>query len=476
MKRAVKILALALLLAGCSSMQSARELFQTPEHVAPGTSPAPNVPWTPPASAVPPAVERETKVALPSDVQAGSTISLAQAIDVALMNNPSTRAAWLDTRAAEAALGSRRSAYLPEVDFIASLGRSRSTQGSAQTTWGPSISLTYLLFDFGGRAAQVEEARQSLIATAYSQNQTIQNVVLRTQQAYYSYLAAKALVAAQTSTVRERQAAVDAADARHSAGVATIADVLQARTALSQAKLAYESFEGNLRSAEGTLSNAMGFPPTMRFTVGDLPADLPVDTVALNVEELIEQAATQRPDLAASRAAVLNARARAREVRSQGLPTVGLASSVGRAYFGSSTSDSINTYSAGINMRFPLFTGFRNMYDIRQAEAIAQATREDARGLADLVGLQVWNSYYALQTAAHRVQTSRDLLASAQQSTDVETNRYKAGVGSIIDLLTAEAALESARAQEVQSRADWLVAVAQLAHDTGTLGPQPQGK
>ena len=166
--------------------------------------------------------------------------------------------------------------------------------------------------------------------------------------------------------------------------------------------------------------------------------------------------------------------ARVREVRAQGLPTVGLASSVATTWYGS--SDSTNTWSAGINVRFPLFTGFRNTYDIRQAEANAQASQEDARGFADLVGLQVWNSYYALQTAAKRVKTSRDLLASAQQSVDVETGRYKAGVGSIIELLNAEAALGLARAQEVQARADWLVAVAQLAHDTGTLTPLPQGK
>ena len=64
---------------------------------------------------------------------------------------------------------------------------------------------------------------------------------------------------------------------------------------------------------------------------------------------------------------------------------------------------------------------------------------------------------------------SRDLLASAQESANVAAERYRAGVGNIIDLLTAEAALEVARAQEVQARADWFVAVAQLAHDTGTL-------
>jgi outer membrane protein TolC len=56
----------------------------------------------------------------------------------------------------------------------------------------------------------------------------------------------------------------------------------------------------------------------------------------------------------------------------------------------------------------------------------------------------------------------------------VATDRYRSGVGSILDVLTAEAALESARAQEIQARTDWFLAVAQLAHDTGTLAAPAQ--
>ena len=66
------------------------------------------------------------------------------------------------------------------------------------------------------------------------------------------------------------------------------------------------------------------------------------------------------------------------------------------------------------------------------------------------------------------------LLKSAAQSVDVVTNRYKAGVGSILDVLTAEAALENARAQEVQARADWFVTMAQFAHDIGAVDPQQE--
>ena len=48
--------------------------------------------------------------------------------------------------------------------------------------------------------------------------------------------------------------------------------------------------------------------------------------------------------------------------------------------------------------------------------------------------------------------------------------RYKAGAGSVLDVLTAEAALAGARAQEIQARFTWYTALAQLAHDTGILG------
>src|SRR5438132_2230695 len=129
----------------------------------------------------------------------GSPLTLAQAIDIVLANNPDTRTAWLEARAAEAGVGSARAAYFPEVDVLAGVTRSRSSAegATASTIIAPSLALTYLLFDFGGREAQVEQARQALIAADFAHNATIQDVVLRVQQAYYGLLDARALLAAQ---------------------------------------------------------------------------------------------------------------------------------------------------------------------------------------------------------------------------------------------------------------------------------------
>jgi len=436
-------------------------------------SPAPNVPWIPPSNAAPPPLPKEQIVIPPS------TITLDQAIDAALKNNPDTREAWFAARAAEASLGSKRAAYFPEIDLNASFTRARNAaQGGRSITlsnsYGPSLALSYLLFDFGGRAAQIEEARQTLIATSFAQNETIQNVILRVEQSYYGYLGAKSLLASQDATVKERQASLDAANARHNAGVATIADVLQAQTALSQAQLSYETFEGTLRDFEGSLSTAMGLSPTTRFTTSELATDVPLDIIHDAVDQLIARAEMSRPDLAAARADVERSRARIREARAEGLPSFSFSSSIASTTFRGAANVTTQPYSAGISMHFPLFTGFRTQYDVRQAREQEQQAIENARGLQQQIDLQVWTSYYGLQTAAQRVKTSRDFLTAAQQSADVARSRYRAGVGSILDLLTAEAALESARAQDVQSRAGWFLAMAQLTHDVGTLRQENQ--
>jgi outer membrane protein TolC len=130
-----------------------------------------------------------------------------------------------------------------------------------------------------------------------------------------------------------------------------------------------------------------------------------------------------------------------------------------------------NNYAGAILFRFPIFSGFDKTFETLKAKEEAESAAAAAETLNDRVILQVWTSYYAVKTVAALVKTTRDLLASATQSQEVALGRYKAGVGSIIDLLTAQSAYASARAQEAQARANWFLAVAQLDHDTGALAP-----
>jgi len=150
------------------------------------------------------------------------------------------------------------------------------------------------------------------------------------------------------------------------------------------------------------------------------------------------------------------------------LPSLSLNSNAGRT-FSNPRLFAGPSYSVQLGLSIPIFNGFSHQYDVAAARAQADAVSAIADQTRQQVVTEVFVSYYALQTAQQRVLTADDLLASAEQSAQVAAGRYREGVGSIIDLLTAQTALANARAQQVQSRWQWYTSLAQLARDAGVL-------
>ena len=133
-----------------------------------------------------------------------------------------------------------------------------------------------------------------------------------------------------------------------------------------------------------------------------------------------------------------------------------------------------NNYSASLSIAFPLFDGFSRKNDYIKAKAEADSDKARVASFQQQVGLQIWTSYFQLNTSSERIKTTRKLLESAQQSYEVNAGRYREGVGSILDVLASQNALEDAKAQDVQTRTEWLLALAQLYHDMGLLGQEKQ--
>ncbi|HKG95813.1 MAG TPA: TolC family protein, partial [Gemmatimonadaceae bacterium] len=199
----------------------------------PAAPPAPARPWRPP----PLARVSDSLGSLPAAPAAPAApgaelgprpeaLGLADVVALALRNNPATRASWAQARAAADAFGVARASYLPAVSGVVTGSRSQqpaaATSSSSssssstaaagpRTSYVPSVSLSYLLFDVGGRSGTVDNARETAFALAFTHNQVLQATVLQVEQAYFGYAGARALRDAQRESVREARASYDAA-------------------------------------------------------------------------------------------------------------------------------------------------------------------------------------------------------------------------------------------------------------------------
>lgn len=393
-------------------------------------------------------------------------LNLLEVVNLALCNNPQTREVWAISRAQAAQVGVSKAGYLPGASLSASASRSKTGGAPSVDQRSVGVTLSYLLYDFGSRAANLENARQLLAAASATQDSTVQAVFLAAVQVFYQEQATLAALDAALESERAAKESFAAAEARYNAGSATPADKLQAQTAYSQATLNRITADGNMKNAQGALANMLGLDANRNVSL------VPANTTAMpndfegDINALIEEARQRRPDLQAASAQVKAAEASADAARAAGRPSISLTASADQ-----SNIAGINSHGSllGINLSVPIFSGYAPTYRVRAAEAQVDARNAQLEQLRLQVALDVWTAYQHLTTATQSLRTSADLLSSAEQSQRVALGRYKAGVGSMLDVLNAQSALASARQQRIQSTFDWNTSRATLAQAIGSL-------
>ena len=441
---------------------SASDVFSTEKLTSPSPNAAPESPGP--------------RAACPGGLSENAVLPLADVVELSLCNNPQTRQAWLNARIQAAQVGVAKSAYLPSLTIN---GSASQTSANTATINIPSVSinygsqdvnaaLSYLIYDFGQRSSNLESALQTLRSLNASHSAIIQTVFLSAAQAFYQLFAADALVESSKEAEKSALENYNAAAAKYSLGAATPADKLQARTAYSQAVLTRIQAEGSARNARGVLANVMGVEPTSKFSILPPAAATPDEKIEGDVGKLIESARSQRPDFIAAQAQTRAALAGVEAQKASGWGTLSLTGSVDHAS-GGAFGATVDSNSAGIQLSIPIFTGYGTTYRIRTAQEQADLRASQEEQVRQQVALDVWQAYQNLVTSAQSVKSATDLVASATESNNVTRGRYKAGQGSILDVLTAQSALESAKQQLIQALYNWRISKATLAKSVGQL-------
>lgn len=407
-------------------------------------------------------------------------ISLAEVVKRALCHDPRTRQAWAESRLQAARLGLARAAYLPTVN--ATLSRARTGQtigqgGSSTRNDGTSrisqLELGWNLFDFGQREANVESARQTLQAAVASQDLGVQTVFLDAANAYFALLAAQGELAVAREVERINLQSFMAAEAKHAAGVGDLTSKLQTQTAFAQAILARVRAEGAVRNAQGKLAVSVGESPERPLTVDADDARLPDTDFVKGVGEMLETAQQAHPELRAARARLDAARARSKAAERAYLPTLSLSAS--RGYTGRDLAAAVpdiaqRDSSVALQLAVPIFDGFAKHYQVRAAEADVDLARADLRSVEQRVALEVWQAWQSLQSETEALGSTEKLLGFATKSLEVAQGRFKAGVGSTLELLEAQRAMADAAQQRINALANWRATRLRLATSLGRIG------
>jgi len=413
-------------------------------------------------------------------VDQSKTYSLAELIDLAEAHNPATRVAWERARSQAAALGITRSELYPTL-AAAAISQTESVQAffgdrfHGQTIQGfqLALDLNYTLFDFGARSARIDAARARLLSANFAFNDTHRSVISQVQQAYYRLLSAIGQEDSAQASLANAKAVEQAAQERLTNGLATLPDVLEARSAKAQAEYDLQSALGAEEIARGDLATAVGTSASVAIRVEPLDQLPTPDSISESVEETINRAFTQRPDLMQQAAEIRTANARLKEARAAYYPTLDVNVSpaipslygIQQPFHWSHTTDL--TGSLSFNLKWTVFDGGARKNRAAQAQADIHTAEAQTNLKKNQIADEVWTGYSNLNTAFRQRKTAIALLEAANQSYNAALESYKYGLRNLLDVTAAQRSLAQARSADVFARTQVLTSLADLAFTTG---------
>jgi outer membrane protein len=247
---------------------------------------------------------------------------LAELVDLAEAHNPETRVAWESARAQAAAMGIARSELYPALSVAAISDTSRfevpfGSRFYRETvpSFEAAVELTYTIFDFGARRGRIEQESARLLTANFHFNDVHRRLIFQVQQAYYQLLNAVGQEAAARASLANAQTVQQAAEERLQHGLATLPDVLEARSVTAQTEYDLQAILGVEETTRGALATSLGAPAASVIRVQPLNEIPTPESIAQTVEQAIARALVQRPDLLASVTGIREAEAERKQAR-----------------------------------------------------------------------------------------------------------------------------------------------------------------
>lgn len=401
------------------------------------------------------------------------TLTLRQAIDLALANNLTYRVAQADVRAAAGRVMQAGAGRVPTVTAGYSHFHQQTPPtfafGSTRFAFGSTdvntvdATLNWALFNGGATQAAIGAAAAGYAGAqaqlAASRNTTVRDVTT----AYFRLIEARrgAEIADQAVSVAELNERTSEQLLR--AGTAARADVLKQQVTLANSRLQAIQAHNASDLANATLANLLNVNLSSHIE----PVErLEVAPPAVDLDTALDAARRRRPEIYAAQAAVGIAKAAVATARAGALPTISLqvADTSSRPNFLNQPQPQL-TETLAVTWR--LFDGGLTRGRVDEASAQIDKAELQLAQLTNSVDLEVRRAYLNLKAAIAAAQAAQTAQDSADESLRVSQLRYAAGAGTSLELSDALLVATQARNQLVVALGTVRVALADLQRATG---------
>lgn len=407
------------------------------------------------------------------------SLTLKQAEDMAAKNNPQISVARLISLASQQVTREVRSNLWPtatgNITGVDAQSGTRITAGALNNPIiyeraAAGVVVTQLITDFGHTTNLVSSANYSAKAENQNAIATKEQILLAVNRAFYNALQAQQVLAVAQQTVQQRQTVANQVEALFKSKLKSELDFSFASVNLAQAKLLFLDAQNNQEASLATLAMVLGLQTEQQFAL--VEDTTPLQPPASNVDDLISQAFSSRPEILSLQFQYQAARKFQTAERDLLFPSIRAVGAVGDTPFGNSAvapspSALNNTYGAvGANVDIPLFNGFLYTARAHEASLRAQATDERLRDIRNLISRDVRTSWLNANTAYQRLAVTQQLLQQANLALNLAQSRYNLGLGSIVELSQAQLQQTQAQITDTQAGYDYRLSLAILTYET----------
>jgi outer membrane protein TolC len=440
-----------------------------------------------------------TAALLAAAMSRAEDISLQQAVDIALKNNPAMKVSRERVTAAHGQMETVRGNLVPQLSLSGNMVRLNSlidmragspyylpvldsayhptgemvpmasasiTSDKIGNTYTGKISASWPIYTGGKIWQGYQISRLNLRAAGESCDSARAAVVFSVKQAYYDLLLARSALAVTGEAVSSIEKHVERVRALYQNGMVSRYDLLRAEVQLSNLQPQLIRMENAVELARQAFNMTLNRKLDSPVTLTD---SMEYFAVKVDSASLASEALNMRPEY---RSLLLQQEMvdKARLISySSYQPTVALFSdySYTKGAGFSGTDEWNKNWDVGVSASWPLFDGGSGLGRIKEARANSRQLNIIKQQVEDGIKLEVSANWLTLKANEKTIVSQQLSVEQAQEALKIARARYESGQATNLDVLDAQLALTQAQTNRIQAVHDYLVSLARLEKAVG---------